>query len=85
MASIYYIRNKITGKWVSTTHGFETDDYADTSCRYWSEKKARKMVNELKAADARRKEFYPIGATSIYPSNPEYEVVAFRLVEVGVV
>lgn len=84
MASIYFIRNKNTGNWVTTTHGFETPDYADTTCRYWSEKKARKTINELKAADAFRKEHYPDGI-SIYPDNPEYEVVAFRLVEVGVV
>jgi Zn-finger protein len=72
--SLYFIRNVDSGKWLKTKNGFETSIVEDSSCRYWSERAAKAVIREILAD--RKKYNYP---------EINYEVVAFRLVEVGVV
>jgi hypothetical protein len=86
--SIYLIRNPANGKWLSDNHS-ECDDYENSSRRYSSEKAARKVIKDITSWNRKANARYASGEWKAWdgfvPYTEDYEVVAFRLVEEGVV
>lgn len=84
--SIYLIRNPATGKWL-TDNVFECEDPDTASRRFNSEKAARKCIRQMVTSAQDRNSWYEADPQRKWegyePRAEHYEVVAFRLVEVG--
>ncbi|RWI06823.1 MAG: hypothetical protein EOQ89_03580 [Mesorhizobium sp.] len=86
MSGVYLIRNPSTQKWLSDNYS-ECEKVEGTSCRYWSEKAARKAIKNAVSRHKDLNDYYeenPDKKWANWQPYPEhYEVVAFQLVEVG--
>jgi len=86
MSCVYLVRNVETKKWLSDAR-YEVEDFAKASCRYWSEKAARKSIKDAvsshKSLNAHYEEHPAQKWVGWKPYPEHYEVVVFKLVEVG--
>lgn len=86
--AIYFIRNKLDNKWCDS-NSYTTDSVEEARMRYWSEKAAKKAIKSMVDNHTRLNKYWEANPTNKYvgwePYSTEYEVVAFKLVEVGVV
>lgn len=87
---MYLIRNPETHRWLSTRRGaYETEHPLQAACKYSSQGAALQTVRRLVADHKMRNAKYASGEWEAHegykPSPEHYEVVAFRLEEVGVV
>lgn len=86
--SVYLIRNPATGKWLDANTS-ECEGFENACRRFWSEGAARKCIRGIVRWNKNANAQYASGEWTAWegfePYPERYEIVAFRMVEVGVV